>query len=503
MNEKIYKALINVYTKEHSNVIFEVKKGKKSIESFKKEAFIQARDIFPAASDEVIESTIKEFIDNIFGYSVLTELIQDKSITDIKVHDWNKIVIKKKGRKMKSDVTFASPEHYKRFIENVITRNEINASNVNAIRRFTDDDSDENFILRFTLVTPYLTTNKNYELIIRKVLKNFYSMDDLVKEEMLTDNIKEYLINSWHKGSILICGANSSGKTTMLNALKEEIPHDRSVLVIQQAEELTTKNHPDMIFLHSVEGNGESDTHYDLKELSIAGLTMDIDYFIIGEVKGAEANYLLNASYTGHICGATIHAYDSKSALDKLVDYALYTGSYTKPELMNMLSNFKTVVFMKNFKVEEISEVHGYKDGKMIYDEVFSRNKGINYIEYPESRPNEIYKKSNADVSPHISDISDNTPYVPTSKPENNTGNDNKSEHDNMISEILHEIYQLFKDALCTTNKIPGESVTLASTDTITDSKEPEDELKDIENHHNKSDYKKSQAVNDDYSNFF
>ena len=43
---------------------------------------------------------------------------------------------------------------------------------------------------------------------------------------------------------------------------------------------------------------------YGLEEISIAGLTMDVDFFIIGEVKGAEALYLLNAAYTGQLCAA-------------------------------------------------------------------------------------------------------------------------------------------------------------------------------------------------------
>ena len=308
MNENVYKALMNIYTREKNSIIFDVRKGNISINEFKKDMEMQAKSLFPEISNEEIYKTIDYIVDNLFSYAILTPLIKDLEISDIKIIDWDHIVIKRNGKRELSDVKFPSEEHYKRFIESVITRNKINASNVNAITRFTDNDTDENFILRFTLVTPFVNTGKNHILIVRKVLKNFYSMNELVEKGMMTDEVKNYIINSWTEGSVLICGANSSGKTSLLNALKEEIPSDKSVLVIQQAEELTTKNHPDMIFLHSVEGNGESDTHYDLKELSIAGLTMDIEYFIIGEVKGAEANYLLNASYTGHTCGATIHA---------------------------------------------------------------------------------------------------------------------------------------------------------------------------------------------------
>lgn len=416
MKENMYTALMNLYTRgDRSQIIFDVKKKKKSIEDFKNDARRQSKSFFKNEPDEEIESTITELAENLFSYSVLTPLLNDKTISDIKVHDWNRIIIKKNGHKSVSDVKFKSYEHYKRFIENVITRNETNASNVNAIARFTDDDTDPDFIMRFTLVTPYLTTNKNYELIIRKIPKNFYSMDELVKLNMMDEKIKNYLISSWNAGSILICGGNSSGKTTMLNALKEEIPYDRSVLVIQQAEELSTKSHPDMIFLHSVEGKGESDTYYDLRELSIAGLTMDVEYFIIGEVKGGEATYLLNASYTGQICAATIHSYNSQTALDKLVDYALYNSSYTKPELMSMLSNFKTVVFMKNFKVAEISEVDGYDGQKMNYRKVYSLKEKIDEI--PDIYAKEDYTEIESTAEYVYCDESDNEIPVKMPKP--------------------------------------------------------------------------------------
>ncbi len=376
-----YSALISYYTRDRYDLLFDVKQKKISIEEFKEDAISFMNDYYP--QEENKQLVANQLVENLLGYSVITSLIEDDSISDIKIHDWNKIVIKRKGRREESSVSFKNEEDYNRFIESVITRNQVNASTQNAIQRFTDDDGFDSCILRFTLITPFLTTSGKYKLIIRKVPKDFYSMDDLVREEMMDESIKNYLCEAWNRGSILICGANSSGKTTLLNALKEEIPHDKSVLVIQQAEELTTREHgghPDMIFLHSIEGTTESDVHYDLKELSIAGLTCDVDYFIIGEVKGAEANYLLNASYTGHTCGATIHSGSSQTALDKLVDYALYTGSYTKPELMAMMTCFKTVVFMEDFKVTEISEVVGKKENEIEYRTMYDRNEGIDNI---------------------------------------------------------------------------------------------------------------------------
>jgi len=375
MNVTTYKAVLNLYTrdKDKSKILFDVRDGKADKKTLEDSVHATVMNMFdPSEADEVT----KAIMDNVLGYNVLTDIIFDKDITDIKVHDWNHIVVKRNGKHEVSPVTFHDPADYQRFIDGVITRNKVNASTQNAIQRFTDTKSMEDIILRFTLVTDFLTSNKVPCLVIRKVLINFLSMDDIVKKEVMPPEVNQYLKRCWKEGSVLVCGANASGKTTLLNAMKEEIPPDKSVLVIQQAEELTTKDHPDMLFLHSFEGVGENAVRYDLKDLSIAGLTLDIEYFIIGEVKGAEAMYLLNAAYTGSICGATVHSNNSETALDKIVDYALYVSSYSKAELMNMLTGFKTIVFMAHFKVREISRVLGVEDGKIVYEPIFRQGLG-------------------------------------------------------------------------------------------------------------------------------
>ena len=99
---------------------------------------------------------------------------------------------------------------------------------------------------------------------------------------------------------------------------------------------------------------------YDLKNLSVNALLTDVDYFIIGEIKGAEARYFLNAAYTGNRCWASVHSPSSQDALEKIADYATYESAYTRDELLKMLTSLKTVVFLKDFRVREISRVVGW-----------------------------------------------------------------------------------------------------------------------------------------------
>ena len=263
---------------------------------------------------------------------------------------------------MDAGIAFLSDKEYRQFIDYVATKNQVNISNLNAIQRFTDSESHPDFILRFTLSMPLVNTYSEPYLCIRKVPRVFPQVGELIERKMLDKNTAELLIQRFRQGSTLICGGNSSGKTTLLNALKETLPDDMAILVAQQADELTTMYHPDMMFLHSLPGTGESQVSYDLKHISIAGLTMDVDFFIIGEVKGAEALYLLNAACTGQICAATIHASAADRAADKLVDYAMYESRYSRNELMRMMDCFQTLIFMEHYRVKQVFACKGWNE---------------------------------------------------------------------------------------------------------------------------------------------
>ncbi len=370
-NNKVYYAsnderlteLIHDYTTNKQISLIQMKKGLIKKDTFLEEARSHIFEYYKV-TDEEGEELLKIFEQYIFGYSRLSPLIDDMNISDIRVISFDNIRIKSEGRRMDAGVSFQTPKEYRQFIEYIATKNQVNISNMNAIQRFTDTENHPDFILRFTISMPLVNTYSEPYLCIRKVPKNFPQMRQLIECEMLDRETAELLIQRFRKGSTLICGGNSSGKTTLLNALKETLPDNVATLVVQQADELTTKFHPDMMFLHSLPGSGESQISYDLEHISIAGLTMDVDFFIIGEVKGAEALYLLNAAYTGQICAATIHAPSADRAPNKLVDYAMYNSRYARNELMKMMDCFETLVYMEHYKVKQIFIGEGWCEEK-------------------------------------------------------------------------------------------------------------------------------------------
>lgn len=363
--------LVEDYLTQKQTSLVQMKKGIIDKKTFLREAEQHVRQYYEIAAEER-QRLLRSFEQYIFGYSRLSPLIDDRSISDIRVVSYDNIRIKREGKRMDAGISFLSEKEYRQFIDYIATKNQVNISNLNAIQRFTDSFSHPDFILRFTISMPLVNTYSEPYLCIRKVPKVFPQMRELIEKNMMSREIAELLITRFRQGSTLICGGNSSGKTTLLNALKETLPDDMAVLVTQQADELTTRFHPDMMFLHSLPGTGESSVSYDLKDISIAGLTMDVDFFIIGEVKGGEALYLLNAAYTGQLCAATIHAPSADRAPDKLVDYAMYESRYSRNELLKMFTCFETLVFMERFRVKEIFACKGWdgSQGQLILEKL-------------------------------------------------------------------------------------------------------------------------------------
>lgn len=370
--EQWLEQLIEYFTKVEKHSLNLVERGQKSRKVFLSEAYEYLRQRkFP---EKQIPELLEQFAKYIWGYHILEELLEDESISDIKVLNYNNIRIKRYGHRETAKLSFPSRESYKKFVEYVAAKNRTSISDIRAVQNFTDKTSSGKFILRFNISTEFVNSVNVPYLHIRKIPKNKKSMEQLEALGMMTPEISAYLKEKAVTGSgILFSGKGASGKTTLMNAMLDCIPQDKSGLVIQENEELFSNVHPDLMFQHVVQAQGEGRIGYDLKDLARNGLLVDLDYFVIGEIKGGEALYFLNACYTGHQCWASVHGINSRQALDKLADYVKYESNYVKSDVMKMLSGMSCVVFMERFHVKEISEVVGYceETGELKYERVF------------------------------------------------------------------------------------------------------------------------------------
>ena len=157
---------------------------------------------------------------------------------------------------------------------------------------------------------------------IRKHSPVHLGLEDYVKQGAVSEEMAALLRSMIiEKKNVLVAGGTSSGKTTFVNALIGEVDGADRVVTIEDTQELAVKA-PNWVALVSNEQEGV--TTRDLVRLS---LRFRPDRIIVGEVRGAEAFDLLDASNTGHDgCMATLHANDSHGALSRFESLVLRSG---------------------------------------------------------------------------------------------------------------------------------------------------------------------------------
>ena len=365
---------INHFTKEDSIHINLFERGVLTQEEFldKVRKYVETYRLSEKSNQMIIES----FCKFLWSYDIIDELIEDDEISDIKIYSQDNIRVKRLGKRETSHLKFRNEQHFTQFIEHTAVKNKVSISEVNAAQNFVDKKSSDKAILRFNITTGFINSSERPVMHIRKIPKIKRTTEELIELGFFTREVADYLIERLINGDgILVAGKGASGKTTFLNWLIDYVPETNSGLVIQENEELFS-NHPDMMFQHTVMNRGEGKIEYTLQDLARNGLLLDLDYFIIGEIKGGEALYLLNAVYTGHKGIATVHGASSTEAMNKLADYVKYASDYTKDEALEMFVHLDTVVFMKDFGVREISEIKGFdKDKKeLIYKKLDLNN---------------------------------------------------------------------------------------------------------------------------------
>lgn len=380
--KKAVENIIEYFVTQEAQTLTRMYRGQISKEEFLQQVYQYIVQVL-RTEERYVGLIVEEVSKYIWGYRILSDLIADPEISDIRVMAYDNIRIKKNGKRMNTGLRFESPKDLQFFAEYCATKCAHSLSMIHAVANWTDRNGDPDFILRFNVSTAFVNSVDTPYIHIRKIPKTKITVQQLIAKGFMTPQIAAFLRQKVKMdGGMIWCGKGGSGKTTGMNAFLDEIPQDKSCLVIQENEELFSHIHPEMMFQHIVLNHGDGMISYDLKDLARNGLLMDLDYFVIGEIKGGEALYFLNASYTGHRCWASLHAMSSQEAMVKLADYAKYEGDYTREQVLEMLQDIRTIVFMKDFRIQEITEVVGFDEQKntLIYKTLYDEKRGVNLL---------------------------------------------------------------------------------------------------------------------------
>jgi len=359
--------IISYLIAKYSEYLSDININKKIVENLVREK------VYKEYSNMNTESTIEAILNRLFGYHILQKFIDDKEVTDIRVTRFDNVFIKRRGEWLKTTSKFSNETDYTNFVRYCVLKNGGKITNETPI--VTCSDKSNNLRIEAGIEPVNVTAPS---LVIRIHRPNGISnIEDLSSERinMIDDNIKIFLKKAMIAGcNIVISGKGGSGKTTLMRNLINIIPNNLSITSCEETAELFS-THPNII-QREIINNREKDKNITLADLTSHALVMSNDCIIVGELKGEEAMSFFDAISTGHRGYATVHSDSSKSTADRLVtlmkrDYKaqMYTDKYLKKLLGSSLD---IVIYMNNFKVQEITEVLIDKENdEILYNPLF------------------------------------------------------------------------------------------------------------------------------------
>lgn len=126
--------------------------------------------------------------------------------------------------------------------------------------------------------------------------------------------------------NIIIAGGTGTGKTTMLRAMLHQVPAWERIITIEDTAELGLAafedDHPNVVEMETRQANLEGVGELTMLELTRECLRMSPDRVVLGEVRGAEALYMLKAMSQGNdgsMC--TVHADSAHGVADRIRGY--------------------------------------------------------------------------------------------------------------------------------------------------------------------------------------
>jgi pilus assembly protein CpaF len=150
-----------------------------------------------------------------------------------------------------------------------------------------------------------------------------FALQHVTLQSFAPEPVQQLLASLVHRRcNVVVSGATSSGKTTMLNALAGIAPTDERIITIEDTAELRLQA-PHVVRLEARPATPDGVGAIGVGQLLRAALRLRPDRLVVGEVRGAEAYDMVQALNTGHDGSmATVHANSPGDALRRIASLA-------------------------------------------------------------------------------------------------------------------------------------------------------------------------------------
>ena len=302
----------------------------------------------------------------------LEPLLEDPDVTEIMVNGLQGVYIYKNGQLVKTDVQFETEEQIVDLVHRIIAplgRTIHTRSPIVDVR--LSDGSRINAVIRpVALFGPTLT--------ISKFLKYDLTWDQLIGFGSVTQQVVDFLRAAVEaKQNIIVAGGTNSGKTTILNALSEFIPHDERVVTAETTAQLFLR-HPHVVAMETVPPDPDGNGEITMTDLIMNAQRMFASRIISSEVLGADAWDMLQAMSLGYEGSMfNIHANNVRDTLERLETMSTVATSLPLLSIRAKIAQAVDLIVQQlrlkdgSRKIVSITEVVGFRNNSIELNDIF------------------------------------------------------------------------------------------------------------------------------------
>jgi pilus assembly protein CpaF len=325
-------------------------------------------------TDRLFDKTLRTLLRPVVPY------LDDPSVSEIMINGPEHVFIERSGKLERVPVRFESADSVLAALRNVA---QFAGSFIDAQRPVLEARLPDGSRLE-ALIAPIVENGPS--VAIRRFSHAKLTLPQLVELGALSEEAAAALVAmSNAKCNIIVSGGTGSGKTSLLNVLASAVPVSERVLVLEDTREIQVdRDH--VVYLTSRKPDERGELEVSIRDLFRASLRMRPDRIIVGELRGAEALELVQATVSGHGgCLSTLHASSPHDAMTRLETMCLMSDlAMPLHAIRNQLaSGIEVIVQVSRLPdgrrgVTHISEVIGLSDTGQHYrlHDLFVREHG-------------------------------------------------------------------------------------------------------------------------------
>ncbi len=366
LKEKVRKKIIA----EYRNIFLEEKELREALNKVIKD-MVYHENVSLSEQDKA--AIIEEMIDEFVGFGPIEDIFNDPHVTEIMINGPKKVYVERQGKTELTDVTFDDEQQLMYLIYKMLapTRRRVDESSP-----FTDVALKDGS--RVNIIIPPLALNGPV-VTIRKFLRVFKNIEDLLKIDTLDKRMADFLVASIKaKANIIFSGSTGAGKTTTLGILSSYINKDERIVTIEDTAELQLMQ-DNVVRLETKTPNLEGKGEVSIRDLFRNSLRMRPQRIILGEIRSGEALDMLQAICSGHSGALSIiHANSPQDVIYRLEAMIITSGLPINLDAIHrqIATAINLIIQLEQLldgsrKITHITQVNGLKDNRTVLDDLF------------------------------------------------------------------------------------------------------------------------------------